>query len=97
MKHIEEEISALQNITPDQRALLRTYVGYCIEGRHEYLPEHGPNWINAHDYAAIRRAAIELSYKRRVGDEKWVAGRDKAFHEAQGATKSSVILPHKFL
>lgn len=99
MQHIEDAISALQNLTPDKRALLRTSVGYCIEGRPDYMPKVGPGWIDPYDYAVIRRMAIEEAYKRRVAGQMWDAKKDKAFHESQGVVKPrcSVIMPHKFL
>lgn len=98
MQHIEDAIFALQNLTPDQHEILRTSVGYCIEGRADYTPDVGPGWIDPYDYAVIRRMAIEEAYKRRVAGQVWVAGKDKAFHESQGKVRAkSVILKHKFL
>lgn len=78
MQHIEDAIAALPNLTPDQRAILRKSVGYCIEGRTEYTPDVGPGWIDPHDYAVIRRLAITEAYKRRVAGQMWDAKKDRA-------------------
>lgn len=96
MQHIEEAIVALQNLTPDQRAILRASVGHLIEGRTESFSEIPPGWINPHDYAAIRRLAIEGAYKRRVAGQSWVAGKDKAFADTKGGTRPSTILVRNF-
>lgn len=98
MQHIEQAISALPNLTPDQRAMLRQMVGLTIMDKSSVLSKEPPGWIDPHDYAVIRRLAITEAYKRRVADQFWIAGKDKAFHESQGVVKSnSVIMPHKFL
>lgn len=97
MQHIEQAIAALPNLTPDQRANLRVHVAGRILGNAFWLPETPPPWIDPHDYRRIRQAAMQEAYARRVAGQMWVAGKDRAFDGSQGQTKSSTILPHKFL
>lgn len=95
MKHIETMIQELP-ITPQRRTALRKQVADHIAGVCE-MPRTAPAYIEPCDYAPIRRAAVTEAYKRKRAGQVWVAGKDRAFHEAQGATKSSIIMPHKFL
>lgn len=98
MSNIEQKITSIEYLTLPQRATLRRFAGYCIGGRAGFFPETAPDWIDPNDYAALRRLAIEEAYKRRVAGQDWIAGKDKAFKESQGAARpGSVILTHKFL
>jgi len=78
MQHIEQAISALKYLTPNQRAILRQMIGLTIMDKSSVLSNEPPGWIDPHDYAAIRRLAIEEAYKRRVAGQVWIAGKDKA-------------------
>lgn len=78
MQHIERMINSLDGLTPVNRTVIRTAVLYCLKGSPNHLPKVGPGWIDKHDYAAIRRMAIEESYKRRVAGQTWDAKKDKA-------------------
>lgn len=95
MKHIETMIQSLP-ITPQRRTALRKQVADHIAGVRE-MPRTAPAHIEPCDYAPLRRVVVTEAYKRKHTGQVWVAGEDKAFHEAIGSTKSSVILTHKFL
>lgn len=96
MKHIETMIQSLP-ITPQRRTALRKQVADHIAGVRE-MPRTAPAHIEPCDYGPLRRAVVTEAYKRKYPKEViWVAGKDKAFHETLGSTKSSVILPQKFL
>ncbi len=79
MQHIEDAISALPNLTPDQRAILRQMIGLTIMDKSSVLSKEPPDWIDPHDYAVIRRLAIEEAYKRRVARQMWDAKKDRPF------------------
>ena len=97
MQQIEKMIQGLTYITPQKRSALRKQVADHISGEKD-MPRFAPAHIEPADYAPLRRAAVEERYKRKYpSDQVWIAGKDKPFHESQGQTKSSVILPHKFL
>lgn len=96
MHEIEQAIQSLTYLTPQKRTALRKQVADHINGVRD-MPRAAPAHIEPADYAPIRRAAVTERYKRTHAGQVWVAGQDKAFHEALGQTKSSVILPHKFL
>lgn len=95
MKHIETMIQELP-ITPQRRTALRKQIRDHIAGVRE-MPRAAPAHIEPCDYAPLRRAVVTEAYKRKHAGQVWVAGKDLAFHESQGATKSSVIMTHKFL
>jgi len=96
MKEIEQSIQALEYLNQRQRAALRKQVADHINGVRE-MPLAAPAHIEPCDYGPIRRAVITEAHKRRNAGQVWQAGKDKVFQEAPGNTKSSVILPHKFL
>ncbi len=77
MQHIEQAIAALTSLTPDQRAILRQMIGLTIMDKSSVLSKEPPGWIDPHDYAAIRRMAIEEAYKRRVAGQFWDAKKDR--------------------
>lgn len=78
MQHIEQAISALKYLTPNQRAILRQMIGLTIMDKSSVLSKEPPDWIDPHDYAVIRRLVVEAAYKRRVAGQGWDAKKDKA-------------------
>jgi len=78
MQNIEQAISALKYLTLGQRAILRQMIGLTIMDKSSVLSKEPPDWIDPHDYAVIRRMAIEEAYKWRVAGQKWDAKKDKA-------------------
>lgn len=97
MREIETLIQALEYLNQRQRAALRKQATDHINDVRE-MPHAAPAHIEPCDYAPLRRAVVTETYKRKYpSDALWRAGTDRAFPDAPGNTKSSVILPHKFL